>query len=105
MSSYITAFSVYTLALIGIIFVGLIVVKKTLMLNPEKNKNNFLKVETSLTIEPRKTLHVIKAGKEKFLISSSGEGCYFMTKLEDRPTPRKDDLDVIQEYFSYGRNN
>lgn len=91
MSGYIASFSIYTLAMIGVIFIGLVVVKKTLSMSPQKNKNNFLKVESSLSIEPRKTLHVIKAGREKFLIASAGDGCQFMTKLEK------------QENLNYGR--
>lgn len=113
MHNYITVFSVYTLAMIGLIFVGLVVVKKTLAGPYAKNNNNFLKIETSLTIEPRKTLHVVKAGKEKFLIVSSGDNCQFMTKLENRceenprvqSPPAAENEEIIQEYFSYGRIN
>jgi len=82
MTGYITGFSVYTLAMIGVIFVALIVVKKSLSFIPNKNKTNFLKVENCLNIEPRKNLYVVKAGRERFLISSAGDNCQFMTKLE-----------------------
>ncbi len=82
MSGYITGFSVYTLAMIGVIFVALVIVKKCLTFSSHKNKNNFLKVENCLNIEPRKNLYVVKAGTERFLIASSGENCNFMTKLE-----------------------
>lgn len=113
MHNYLAAFSVYTLAMVGLIFVGLVVVKKTLTFTPSKNNNNFLKIETSLPIEPRKTLHVVKAGKERFLIASSGDNCHFMTKLENRgeETPRvqnipaTDNNEIIQEYFTNGRLN
>ncbi len=113
MESYITAFSVYTLAIIGVIFIGLVVVKKTLSFKPGQGKNNFLKVETSLDLGPGKTIYVIKAGKEKFLIASSGENCRFMTKLEKNETayggfkghPQSDNHEIIREYFDYGRIN
>ncbi len=87
MSGYITGFSVYTLAMIGVIFVALVVVKKCLTIGPHKNKNNFLKVENCLNIEPRKNLYVVKAGRERFLIASSGDNCSFMTKLEGGSFP------------------
>ncbi len=87
MSGYITGFSVYTLAMIGVIFVALIVVKKCLTLTPGNKKNSFLKVENCLNIEPRKNLYVIKAGRERFLIASSGENCSFMTKLQSNGFP------------------
>lgn len=111
MEGYIATFTIYTLAMIGVIFVGLVVVKKSLSFNPQKGKNNFLKVETSLCLEPRKNLYVVKAGKEKFLIASSGENCQFMTKLEDNNhldsggmgLQRRENSEAIQEYFNYGR--
>lgn len=83
MPGYITGFSVYTLAMLGVIFVALVVVKKCLTITPGKNKNNYLKVENCLNLEPRKNLYVVKAGREKFLIASSGDNCNFMTKLEE----------------------
>lgn len=82
MTGYITGFSVYTLAMIGVIFVGLVIVKKCLSFSPNRKNNSYLKVEYCLNLEPRKNLYVVKAGREKFLISSSGENCNFMTKLE-----------------------
>ena len=81
MSSYITGFSVYTLAMIGVIFIALVVAKKALSFTPHGNKNDFLKIEKCLNLEPRKNLYVIKAGRERFLLATSGEGCQFMTKL------------------------
>jgi len=87
MTGYITGFSVYTLAMIGVIFIALVVVKKCLTFTPHKNKNNFLKVENCLNLEPRKNLYVVKAGRERFLIASSGDQCNFMTKLEGNGFP------------------
>ncbi len=110
MESQITAFSVYTLAMIGLVFIGLVVVKKSLTFTPQKNKNNFLKIEASLNLEPRKNLYVVKAGREKFLISSSGESCQFMSKLESNrpdvkslsPPQKNGNLELIKEYFNHG---
>lgn len=85
MHSYLIGFSVYTLAMIGIIFVGFAVVKKcSLAKQGAKSRNNFLEIETSLSIAPRKTLHVIRAGNEKILIASDVENTTFLTKLDPK---------------------
>ena len=83
MTGYITGFLVYTLAMIGVIFIAFIIAKKSLSFTSNKNKSNFLKVENCLNLEPRKNLYVVKAGREKFLIASSGEGCQLISKLGD----------------------
>ena len=82
MSSYLVGFSVYTLAMIGIIFIGFVVVKKCSMArNGAKSHNNFLEIETSLSIEPRKTIHVIRAGGERVLLATDADRTTFLTKL------------------------
>lgn len=82
MYNYIIGFSVYTLAMIGIIFIGFVLVKKCSMARKgAKSHNNFLEIETSLAIEPRKTIHVIRAGGEKILLATDAERTVFLTKL------------------------
>jgi flagellar biogenesis protein FliO len=83
MHSYMTGFAVYTLAMTGVIFVAFIVAKKCMLLPNGKSKNNFLQVENHMPLEPGKSLYVVKAGKERFLIASSRESCQFMSKLEE----------------------
>ncbi len=83
MTDYIINFSVYTLAIIGMIFTAFILVQKTMYggtLN--RKKNNFLSMESVLSLEPRKNLYVINAGNEKFLLSTDMNGCKLLTKLE-----------------------
>lgn len=68
--------------MIGIIFVGFFVVKKcSISRRGARSHNDFLEIETSLSIEPRKTLHVIRAGNEKILIATDAENTSFLTKL------------------------
>jgi len=82
MHNYLIGFSVYTLAMIGIIFIGFVVVKKCAMAkNGAKSHNNFLEIETSLAIEARKTIHVIRAGNERILIATDTDRTSFLTKL------------------------
>lgn len=85
MYNYIIGFSVYTLAMIGIIFVGFAVVKKcSLTRQGSKSRNNFLEIETSLSLAPRKTIHVVRAGNERILIASDVDATTFLTKLEQK---------------------
>jgi len=82
MAGYLTGFVVYLMAMLGVIFIGMIVVKKSLNFNSRETKPDFLKIESRLAIEPRKNLYVVKAGDERFLISTGTEGCRFMTKIK-----------------------
>ena len=82
MHGYIIGFSVYTLAMIGIIFIGFTVVKKCAITRQgAKSRNNFLEIETSLALAPRKTIHVVRAGNERILIASDVDRTSFLTKL------------------------
>lgn len=82
MQSYLVGFSIYTLAMIGIIFIGFLIVKKcSIARRGARSHNNFLEIETSLSIEPRKTLHVIRAGGERILVATDPENTSFLTKL------------------------
>ena len=99
MFGYLTGFCVYTFAMIGRILVGFVVAKRCMYGNlSAKNKDKFLEVETSLVIEPKKTIYVLKAGNEKFLIASDMERTSFLTKLDSENTalPTK----VREEAFS-----
>lgn len=87
MFNYITGFSVYTLAMIGIIALAFVIMKKcSYQVKKAKSRNNFLELETSLPIQPRKTVHVIRAGNEKFLIAADAERTTFLTRLESDKT-------------------
>src|ERR1044072_1229538 len=46
-----------------------------------------LEVESSLSLEPRKTLYVVRAGAELFLLSPSMEGTQFLSRLESVESP------------------
>lgn len=82
MITYITAFIFYTLAMIGILIVGYVVYKKTILTSKKDNKG-MIKVIDSLPIGPKKTLLVVKIRNEKFLIASGAEHTTFLSKLAD----------------------
>lgn len=82
MGGYIVGFGIYTLAMIGIIFIAFVVVKKfSVSRKGAKSHNSFLEIETSLALEPRKTIHVVRAGNEQILIATDADRTTFLTKL------------------------
>lgn len=87
MKGDLTNFIVYISAMLGVIFIVAIIAKKTLVFGVGKKPTRFLSIESSLNLEPRKNLYVVKAGYERFLISSGIEGCQFMAKIEDGNIP------------------
>ena len=89
MMGHLTGFLVYMLAMLGVIFIAFLVVKKSFTFKSGKQKKSFLQVESSLSLEPRKNLYIVKAGNERFLISTGFEGCQFMTKIDDGNIPNK----------------
>lgn len=81
MGMYLLNFLVYAMAMVGILFVCLMVFKKTMLNNKHTKNNKNLDIESALNLSPRKTLYVIKAGTEKFLIAADAERTTFLSKL------------------------
>ncbi len=82
MLKYLITFSVYTLAMIGVLFIAFIVWKNSLNFGP-RNKQSSIIIEESLSLNPRKTLYVIRIKNERFLIASDIDKTTFLAKLED----------------------
>lgn len=82
MIKYLLAFSVYTLAMIGIIVIAFLVWKNAVLNNNPKKKGS-LKVEEALSLNARKTLYVIKIKDERFLIAADVDKTTFLAKLND----------------------
>ena len=87
---YLANFIVYTLAMVGVIMVAVLVFKATTS-NSVKGTTKILKVQDSLSLAPRKTLYVVSAGNEKFLIASDADRTTLISKLE-----AKDCVDNVQ---------
>lgn len=88
MFNYIAGFSVYTLAMMGIIFIAFVVVKKcSIARKGAKSHNNFLEIETALSLEPRKMVYVLRAGTEKILLATDADKTSFLTKLNENNIP------------------
>jgi len=81
-SHYLFGFCVYTTAMIGLICIALFVFKKAIGGVNGVKKSDFLDIEESISLAPRKNLYVIKAGNEKFLIASDSERTSLISKLD-----------------------
>ncbi len=82
MGSYILNFMVYTMAMCGLICFALFVYKKFAVGNFLSKNSQFLNVEEALSLAPRKTLYVIRAGEERFLIASDVDKTTLISKLD-----------------------
>lgn len=82
MSSYLVNFLVYAMAMVGLLFLCLMVYKKTMLNTKCTKKNDELVLENALNISQRKTLYVVKAGQERFLIAADAERTSFLAKLD-----------------------
>lgn len=80
MAGYLISFSIYTLAMIGVIFVALFVFK-TFSNKCFSKRTNMLNVEDTMNLSPRKTLYVITAENERFLIASDVDRTTLIAKL------------------------
>ncbi len=83
MLQYIIAFSLYTLAMIGIFFIAFVVYKKTTDSNNSKLGEG-IKIENMLRLSQRKSLYIVNVQGERFLIASDAENTTFLAKLADR---------------------
>ncbi len=87
MGGYVINFTVYTLAMTGLICFAVFVYKKITDGSFRSSKSKYLNVEETLSLSPRKTLHVIRAGNEKFLIASDVDRTTLISKLEWNKSP------------------
>lgn len=77
---YLTNFIVYTLAMVGVIVLALLVFKSTTTAGV-KGGSKYLKVHDTLSLGPRKTLYIVSAGEEKFLIAGDVDKTTLISKL------------------------
>ena len=100
MSHYLFKFIFYTSGVIGLLLIAYVFAKSCLsggiILN--KKKGN-LEIEETLGISPRKTLHIVRAFDEKFLIASDANSTVLLAKLGDNGeiAPPKE---VVEEFSS-----
>ncbi|MFA7657837.1 MAG: flagellar biosynthetic protein FliO [Candidatus Gastranaerophilaceae bacterium] len=80
MTGYLVSFLVYTLAMIGVIFLALFVFK-TFSNKCFSKKSGMLNIEESMSLSPRKTLYVINAENERFLIAADIDRTALIARL------------------------
>ena len=113
----------YTAGVVGFLFIAYLVAKNSLNGTIGfKRKNGNLEIEETLSISPRKTLHIVKAFNEKFLIASDATSTTLLAKLnsnneleeeitenfsslieEEKPSPDKKEINsgsVIQSMLN-----
>ena len=67
--------------MVGIIFAALFIFKKAMNGNRFSKKSSYLQVEETLNLSQRKTLYVVKAGGQKFLLAGDTERTSLIAKL------------------------
>ena len=80
---YLTNFIVYTLAMVGVIMLAVMVFKVSAS-GGTKASSKFLKVHDTLSLGPRKTLYIVSAGEEKFLIAGDVDKTTLISKLGEK---------------------
>lgn len=108
MGGYIANFTVYTMAMTGLICFAVFIYKKFMDGSIRGDNTKFLSVEESMSLTPRKTLHVVRAGNEKFLIASDVDRTTLISKLANSekriPAPDFENFDrfknIEQENFN-----
>lgn len=83
MNIYLINFAVYTLAMIGFIAVALFIYKKSIYSGTVSKNKDFLRVENSLRLSAAKTVYVLKAGNERFLIAGDAANTTMLAKLNE----------------------
>lgn len=100
MTQYLIKFIFYTSGVIGLLLIAFMIAKSSLNINPAmRKKTGKLEIEESLAISPRKTLHIVKALNEKFLIASDATSTTFLAKLNADNEIDENYSDNFQEYL------
>lgn len=97
---YLSNFIVYTLAMTGIIMLALFVFKYTTGYKVKGfGMAKGLKVTDTLNLTPRKTLYVVEAEGEKFLIAGDTDRTTLISKLGNKPAVNGNLPDISDKYI------
>ena len=105
MNSYIAHFSIYLFAMMGVICFALLIVKKSITTSYKNRKSTFLQVEDTITIAPKKSLFVIRAGGKKLLIASDEGRTTFLTELDDNKIKTQKSISEMTSKMSGAKMN
>lgn len=105
MNSYLIHFAVYSFAMIGFIVIALYVYKKSMYSGLKSVNKDFLKVENALRLSASKTIYVLKAGNEKFLIAGDSANTTILAKLDNQNNEIKINNEKITDFSNIKRIN
>ena len=95
--NYLGHFIVYVLAKLSVIGLALFVYKKLNLTSFASKNSKTLSVEESLNLSARKTLYIVNANGEKFLIAGDMERTTLISKLGDnKPIEKKQTVDLSE---------
>jgi len=95
--NYLGHFIVYVLAMLSVIGLALFVYKKFNLTSFTSKNSKTLSVEESLNLSARKTLYIVNANGEKFLIAGDMERTTLISKLGDnKPIEKKQTVDLSE---------
>lgn len=92
---YLTNFIVYMLAMVGVLVVAMLVFKHTNLAAGKCGSGKCLKVLDTLSLGARKTLYIVSAGSEKFLIAGDVDRTTLISKLNPKSSCEEKISDVI----------
>ena len=98
---YLTNFIVYMLAMVGVLVVAMLVFKHTNIAAGKCGSGKCLKVLDTLSLGARKTLYIVSAGEEKFLIAGDVDRTTLISKLN----PKSSCEDKITSVISADSND
>lgn len=101
MSGYLVNFSIYTMAMIGLIFFALFVFK-TFSNKCFSKKSSSLSIGDSINLSPRKTLYLINVENQRYLIASDVDRTSLIAKLDNNNSTevKKEVLKIRQDKSS-----
>ena len=81
MTNYIINFGIYTMAMIGFLAICVLIYKKSNTIN--LNNKSALKIDDKIALNARKSLYVVNAGGERFLIAGDIDNTSLIARLGD----------------------
>lgn len=98
MTGYLINFSIYTLAMVGIIFAALFIFKYASRA-PFSKKAKMLNIEDAMSLSARKKLYIINVQGERFLIAADLERTSLISKLSEKTQTEQVNIENIPEIF------
>lgn len=92
MQNYIANFIVYTMAMVGFIWLALFIYKKSMSMPQNFANRDYLKVENFIKLAPTKTVYVLKAGTERFLLAGDTTSTTLLAKLDKDNLPPDEEV-------------